>query len=185
MTQDAQQRAPLSAATVPEPYQPLRKIIEYWALMGGLVLACVVLTTAWSLLTDIVLQKPVPGENEIVQVGVAIAVFAFLPYCQLTGANISADIFTARAGPRAIAILTLMGALTALVFSGILVWRSWAGLLDYRELLETTPIMQFPLWMAFVPILISVVLLALAALISILDSWNDFREGRIRAPMMH
>ena len=170
---------------IPVRFQPARKIIEYWALLGGAVLACVVLTTAWSLLMDILFHKPVPGENEIVQVGVAIAVFSFLPYCQLTGANISADIFTARAGARTIAILTLLGAATAFVFSTILVWRSWAGLLDYRELLETTPIMQFPLWVAFIPILVSMVLLVLAAAITIHESFDDFRNDRIRTPVMH
>ncbi len=174
-----------SELVVPQPFMAMRRIIEYWALLGGALLIGVVLVTAWSLLTDILWSKPVSGENEIVQVGIAVAVFAFLPYCQLTGANISADIFTSRLGARAIAILTLIGALTALSFSVLLVWRTWDGLLDYRELLETTPIMQFPIWVAFVPILISIVLLTIAAAISVYESFDDFRAGRIRPSVMH
>jgi TRAP-type C4-dicarboxylate transport system permease small subunit len=163
----------------------VRKLIEYWALLGGVLLLGVVLVTAWSLFRDIVWSQPVTGENEIVQVGIAVAVFSFLPYCQLTGANISADIFTARLGARVIALLTLLGAAVALVFACILVWRTWAGLFDYREYLETTPIMQFPIWMAFIPILISIVLLVLASAISIYEAIDDFRAGRERAPMLH
>lgn len=166
-------------------FAPLRKLIEIWALLGGILLLGVVLVTAWSLLTDIVGSRPVPGENEIVQVGIAVAVFAFLPYCQLSGANISADIFTSRTGPRAIAVFTLIGALVALAFSIILAWRTWDGLLDYHELLETTPIMQFPLWYAFVAVFLSIVLLVIAAAISVYESFEDFRTGRERAPLIH
>ncbi|MCC2097036.1 MAG: TRAP transporter small permease [Hyphomicrobiales bacterium] len=174
------------AAIAPEPkFRFVRKIIEWWALLGGVLLLGVVLVTAWSLFRDILWAKPVTGENEIVQVGIAVAVFSFLPYCQMTGANISADIFTARTGARVIALLTLLGSLVALVFACILVWRTWAGLLDYREYLETTPIMQFPIWMAFVPILISIVLLVLASALSVHEAIDDFRNRRERAPMMH
>lgn len=170
---------------MPQPFPVLRRIIEYWALLGGALLIGVVLVTSWSLLTDILWSKPVSGENEIVQAGIAVAVFAFLPYCQLTGANISADIFTSRLSARSIAVLTLIGSLTALAFSILLIWKTWDGLLDYHELLETTPIMQFPIWLAFIPILISIVLLTIAAAISVQESLSDFRAGRIRPPIMH
>lgn len=163
----------------------VRRVIEYWALLGGLLLIAVVLMNAWSLVRDIIWKQPISGENELVQIGVAIAAFAFLPYCQLTGANVSADIFTSKAGPRTVAVLILFGALIALVCSVILVWRTWDGLLDYRELLESTPIMQFPLWIPYVPNLISLVLLLAAAIITILDAIDDFKARRIRPPTMH
>jgi TRAP-type C4-dicarboxylate transport system permease small subunit len=163
----------------------VRRIIAWWALLGGFLLLGVVLVTAWSLVRDIIWSTPVPGENEIVQVGIAVAVFAFLPYCQITGANISADIFTSGLGARGIAVFTLIGSLVALAFAGILVWRTWDGLLDYQELLETTPIMQFPIWYSFVPILISIALLVVAAAISVYDAFDDFRTGRSHAPALH
>ena len=37
---------------------------------------------------------PFPGDFEMTEIGIANAAFAFLPYCQLTGANVTADIFT-------------------------------------------------------------------------------------------
>lgn len=173
------------SSALPQPFKPLRIAIEYWALLGGLLLIGVVLITAWSLVCDILWKTPVPGENEIVQVGIAVAVFAFLPYCQLTGANVSADIFTSRAAPRMIAFLTLIGSLAAVLFSILLVYTKWQALLDYREFLETTAIMQFPIWTAFVPILVSLVLLAIAAAISIYESLDDMRTGRSHAPSLH
>ena len=104
-----------------------------------------------------------------------MAVFAFLPYCQLTGANVTADIFTAGAGPRTKAFLSLVAALVALAVSAVLLWRMNAGLADYQLYEEITPITGFPIWMAFVPILVSLALLVLASLITTLEAWRAVR----------
>ena len=152
------------------PFGFVRKVIEVWALAGGVLLLAVVLVNAWSLGGSILFGAPVPGDFEIVEVGVAVAVFAFLPYCQLTGANVTADIFTAGAGPRTLAVLTLLSSLIALGVSLLLLWRMSLGMQDFLEYEEQTTIYQFPLWIAFVPILISLGLLAVASLLTLVDA---------------
>jgi TRAP-type C4-dicarboxylate transport system permease small subunit len=158
------------------PFGLARRLIEMWALAGGLLIVALVLMNAYSLAADILIRRPLPGDFEMVEVGVAVAAFAFLPYCQLTGANVTADIFTQRAGPRTVAALALMSGLIALAFSLLLTWRMWLGLLDYRQQGETTTITGFPIWVAFVPIVMSLVLLALASLISVRDALADMRS---------
>jgi TRAP-type C4-dicarboxylate transport system permease small subunit len=148
----------------------VRKVIELWALAGGLLLLAVVLLNAASLTGNIFLNQPVPGDFEIVEMGVAVAVFSFLPYCQLTGANVSADIFTSWAGPRLISFLTMIASLVAFGFAILLLWRMSAGLGDYRLYGEVTTIYQIPIWFAFVPILASLFLLILASLLTFLDA---------------
>ncbi|MEQ8348116.1 MAG: TRAP transporter small permease subunit [Sneathiellaceae bacterium] len=148
----------------------IARLVEGWALAGGILLFGVVLVTAWSMGGNILFNQPVPGDFEIVEVAVAVAVFAFLPYCQLTGANVSADIFTAGASPRWIAGFSALAALVALVFAAVLFWRMSLGLQDYREYEELTMVYQFPLWVAFVPILVSLALLVLAALVTLVDA---------------
>ena len=51
-----------------------------------------------------VFGRPFPGDFELTEMGVAVAAFSFLPYCQLTGANVTADIFTSGASRAWIAI---------------------------------------------------------------------------------
>ncbi len=41
-------------------------------------------------------STPIPGDFELAQIGTAIAVFAFLPYCQIVRGNIVVDTFTSR-----------------------------------------------------------------------------------------
>ena len=40
--------------------------------------------------------RPLLGDSELIEFLCGIAVFAFLPYCQLRGANVIVDFFTSR-----------------------------------------------------------------------------------------
>jgi TRAP-type C4-dicarboxylate transport system permease small subunit len=156
----------------------LRRAVELWALAGGIVLLGVALMTSWSAASGWVFSRPLPGDVELTEMLVAVAAFAFLPYCQLTRANVSADIFTARAGPRTVALLALLSALIALGFSLLLTWRMYEGLLDYRKYVETTTILRIPIWYAYLPALASLVLLALACLASVREAVRDWAGRR-------
>ncbi len=160
----------------PGPSSFVRRLIEWWALAGGVVLMGIAVMTTWSAASSWLLGRPLPGDFELTEVLVAIAVFAFLPYCQQTDANVTADLFTARAGPRALAAFRLLGALLALAVALLLTWRTWAGLLDYRKYVETTAILKIPIWWAYVPALASLVLLVVACLIVLKDEWRALRS---------
>lgn len=154
-----------------------RRVIEGWALLGGAVLLGIALLTAWSAATGFVLGKPLPGDFELTEILVAVAVFSFLPYCQLADANVTADLFTAGAGPRTVAALGLLAALLALAISVLLTWRTWAGMLDYRQFVETTAILKIPIWAAYVPALASLVLLVLACVIVLVKNARALMRG--------
>jgi len=155
-----------------------RFIIEAWALFGGVLLCALVLMNVYSVLSAALTGKPFPGDFEMTEVGIAVAVFAFLPYCQLTDANVTADIFTSGASARTVAILKVAASVVALCFSAILVWRMSAGMLDQLAYGYTTTILQFPHWIAFIPILLSLALLAVASLMTAADAARDARRPR-------
>ena len=159
------------------PAGPAHRLIEWWALAGGLVLLGIALLIAWSVATGFLLGKPLPGDFELTQILVAVAVFSFLPYCQLTNANVTADLFTAGAGPRAVAALGVLAALLALGVSVVLTWRTWAGMLDYRQFVETTAILKIPIWTAYVPAVISLLLLVLACVIVLVKNARALMRG--------
>jgi TRAP-type C4-dicarboxylate transport system permease small subunit len=159
------------------PVGPVHRLIEWWALAGGVVLLGIALMTAWSVATGFFLNKPLPGDFELTEILVAVAVFSFLPYCQLTDANVKADLFTAGAGPRTVAALGLLAALLALGISVLLAWRIWAGMLDYRQFVETTAILKIPIWTAYVPALASLALLVLACVIVLVKRARALMHG--------
>lgn len=158
--------------------RPVRVVVRAWALLGGAVLLALVLLTTWSVVSSAAFGAPLPGDFELMEMGVAIAAFAFLPYCQLTHANVTADIFTAWAGPRTEAAMALASAAIATAFAALLLWRMWLGLLDYHEYQEYTAIIGIPLWYAFVPILASIVLWILAGLVTVADAASGLAGRR-------
>lgn len=147
------------------------RIAALWALAGGIVLLLVVLMHTWSVIGN-QFGLSFPGDFEMTEIGVAIAAFAFLPYCQLTGANVTADIFTSGASPRMIAFLSLVASIIALAFSLLLLWRMYAGMLDQKNYEYETAVLQFPNWIGWLPVLISLALLAVCSLTTLLQHWR-------------
>ncbi|PZX17039.1 TRAP-type C4-dicarboxylate transport system permease small subunit [Palleronia aestuarii] len=148
----------------------IRACVTIWALLGGAVLLGIVGVNVASVVGAAFLGRPLPGVYEIVQMGAAIAMFMALPYCQITGSNVTADIFTSRLPRRGIVTLAALGAALALAFASFLLWRMWYGLDDARAYGEVTAIYQIPVWFAYVPILLSLALMALAALANLLQT---------------
>lgn len=136
------------------------------ALAGGAVLIALVVLTVVSVtgrsMTGFGLS-PVAGDFELVEIGVGFAIFAFLPWCHLTGGHASVDILTARlAAPaqRAIAVIAdgLMLAAAALI-----AWRLWLGMLDKIAYHETTFIREIPVWWAYAAAMLGAVCFTLIA----------------------
>jgi len=59
------------------------RITTGWAILGGLVLMAVVAVNVASVVGAAVFNSAVPGDFEMTELGVAIAAFSFLPYCQI------------------------------------------------------------------------------------------------------
>ncbi|NNU80140.1 TRAP transporter small permease [Halovulum dunhuangense] len=143
-----------------------RQAIEVWALLGGLVLAALVLVNVWTVLGGL-LGLPFAGDVELTEMGVAVAAFMFLPYCQVSRQNVTADIFTARLGDSGRRALDGIASFVALSFAALLLWRMFLGFLDQRAYGYSSTILQIPVWWAYVPILVSLGLLVLAALLTL------------------
>lgn len=153
------------------------RICDYWALAGGLVLVGVVLINVFTVVGAAFFGKGFPGDFELTEMGVAIAAFSFLPYAQIGGHNVTADIFTARASATVLSVFALLAAAVALVFAGLMTWRNYAGMLDQREYEYITAILQIPVWWAYATFVISLALLFLAALATLLRKVKTF--GRL------
>ena len=157
-------------------------IARIWALLGGLVLVGVVLLTAASVVLDLLFRRPVPGDFELVQILVAEAVFAFLPWCQIRRGNVAVDLFTMRAPAWFQLVMQAIGSLLMLLLALLLLWRMSIGAFDYYDPVfpEITPILGVPVWIAFPPILVSLLLWALASVVTMLE---DLRAlGAARTP---
>ena len=97
---------------------------------------------------------PILGDFELVEAGVAFAIFAALPLCQITSSHASVDIFT-NALPEDIKRFLQM--IIEILFSVVLIliaWRLYEGMLSKMSYGETTFLLQFPIWWGYAASLI-------------------------------
>ena len=151
--------------------------VTAWALAGGVLIAALAIMTAASAASNLLFARPFAADYELMKHVVAVAIFMFLPYCQLTGANVSVDIFTERMGERAKSGMAILSSLFALVFAAILLRQMSFGMQSYIRYPETTPVLRLPLWTAFPPMLLSLALLFAAALVTAIDGWRGARDA--------
>jgi TRAP-type C4-dicarboxylate transport system permease small subunit len=145
------------------------------ALIGGAILFALTLLTVVSVVGRAAFSAPIPGDFELVEIGMAVAIFAFLPYCQIVRGNVIVDLFTARASPRARALLDAAGDLIYTAIAALLTWRVALGGLEVRGYGETTMVLRVPVWWGYVP---AVVCLAFLTLVCAYTAWRSLREAR-------
>lgn len=172
------------------------------AVLGGAVLTLVIFVTCFSVagrmlngflhggvaqglfpeLADRMIAAgvgPLLGDFELVEAGVAFAIFAFLPLCQITGGHASVDIFTSKL-PRTVN----RGIQLAIdwVFAAVLIliaWQLYQGMLEKVRYNETTFMLQFPVWWAYAASLFAAVVAALVGLFVALARVGEILTGRV------
>lgn len=180
-------------------------LARFWAIMGGFVLTGLVLLICVSVagralngflhgdfmtsvapgfakwLLDLGIG-PVNGDFELVEAGVAFAIFAFLPLCQLTNGHAAVDIF-ANQFPRWLD--RTLRTLTEVLFAVILVLiseRLYDGMLSKMRFGETTFLIQFPIWWAYAASFAGSVVTALVAVYMAAVRVAEFVTGRDMLP---
>ncbi|MEQ8584869.1 MAG: TRAP transporter small permease [Thalassobaculaceae bacterium] len=122
------------------------------ALIGGLLLIAVTALVVASVSGRALIWAglgPVPGDFELVEAATALAVFCFLPWCQLERGHVSVDVFADMLGPRLDAALQVVFNGLMTVAAAFILWRLWAGMQDKMLYNETTFILQFPVWWGY------------------------------------
>ncbi|MEE8272656.1 MAG: TRAP transporter small permease [Alphaproteobacteria bacterium] len=150
-----------------------------FAMAGGLILVALTIITVISVVGRKLFSAPIAGDFELVEVGCAVAIFTFLPYCQLKGGNVIVDFFTLRVPASA---QRSLDALWSLVYAGIaalVAWRMLFGGIDMYRFGEQTMVLGMPRWWGFVPIVVAVALLAIVALYT---AWRTMVPARDPAP---
>jgi len=115
----------------------------------------------WALDTGV---GPITGDFELVESGVAFAIFAFIPLCQITAGHASVDIIANMLPGRVNRFMRMVIEITFAAVLVLIAWRLYEGMMSKKGYGETTFLLQFPIWWAYAA---SFVGAALAALIGV------------------
>jgi TRAP-type C4-dicarboxylate transport system permease small subunit len=147
----------------------LQRLTMHVAMAGGLLALALALLVVISVLGRWIMNWPVPGDFELVRMGTAVAVFAFLPYAQARRANIMVDTFSQR-WPEPLRRAVDAG--WDLAFAGIMALCAHGLFTGAREAFangETTMMLQLAVWPA---IGVSALLSALLVLTALATAWR-------------
>ncbi|WP_349367584.1 TRAP transporter small permease subunit [Salinarimonas sp.] len=134
----------------------LERVSGAVAVLGGVALLGMIVVSVISIvgrsilpgLADLVglefRAASIPGDVELVQIGTGVAVFSFLPFCQLRRGNVIVDFFTAGARLRVRAALDLVGNLIFTALAALIAWRLVYGLQDKLAYNDTTMVLRLP-----------------------------------------
>ncbi len=178
----------------------LERLARLLAYGGGIILAAVSLITVVSIIGRALLAVderfgPIKGDFEIVEMGVAVAVFSFLPLAQLRRGHVTVDIFVSRLPGRAQAFLGMVGDALISLAAWVIVWRFWVGFGEkfpygsdgLRSALgmgappffpETTYELEVPIWIPYSLALVGAVFFLVVSLYTVWRSLNWTLQGR-------
>ncbi|HET6469787.1 MAG TPA: TRAP transporter small permease [Geminicoccaceae bacterium] len=145
------------------------------ALVGGCLLLGFGIMTTVSVVMRWLTSRGIQGDFELVQVGLAIAIFAFLPLCQLHRAHIMVDTFTMRAPARLRGLLDGLWALVTAGVAGLIAWRTFVGASETMASGTRTMVLGLPEGWIMALTAVFAVWLALVALVT---AWRAVRGER-------
>ena len=148
-------------------------VCEGLAVFGGIALLVVTAFTVVSVFGRTAFDSPVLGDQEIVEIGVAVALFSFMPYCQMREANVIVGFFTAGLSISARAFLD---ALMNAIFSACIVivtWRLAVGGLGAFKAGDASMFLRLPHWWGYAAAFVACLFWTLACFYSVFRSVRD------------
>jgi TRAP-type C4-dicarboxylate transport system permease small subunit len=169
--------APSAEAAVGRLIGGLAKMM---ALAGGVVLAALALMSVVSIVGRAFSKLglgPVPGDFELIEAGCAVAIFAFLPWCQFRQSNVTVDLLADHL-PRGLwATLSVIGNAAMSAIALIIGWQLWLGFLDKLAYGETSMILQMPVWWGFAAGVVATAVFVLTCFYTVWRSLNEAIAG--------
>lgn len=182
----------------------MRRLIQFLArftaVIGGLVLTVLILMTTFSIigrtinkvlhseyfqtqlnglsqgLIDLGIGE-INGNYELLEAGIAFAIFSFLPICQFYGSHASVDIFTSFLSRRVNRWIAAFWELVLTAVILLIIWRLFEGMQRYIGNGETTLFLQFPVWWAyaasFAAGIVSCIVAVYCAVIRVIEAIKD------------
>lgn len=134
------------------------------ALVGGVVLLGATAVCVVSIVGRWLLDTPILGDVELMQLSCIAAIAFFLPWCQTQDAHVRVDFFMQRSSAAAQRALDRAGHGLLAGVMLLLAARTAAGVADMRDAGETTMLLGLPMWIAYLCLVPGLLLSGLIAL---------------------
>lgn len=174
--------APQAEAAVGRVIGGLARLL---ALIGGVLLVALAVMSVVSIIGRALTWAnlgPVPGDFELIEAGCAVAVFAFLPWCQFRGGHVTVDLMASYMPARLWAVMAVTGNIAMSVVAVIVTWQLWLGFRDKLAYGETSMILQMPIWWGYAAGAVASLVFVATCVYTVWRSLNIALAGAEAAP---
>lgn len=177
--------------------QGMEALARWLAYAGGAFLVAIAFVTVASIIGRWINTGPIrsiAGDYELTEAGVGIAVFAFLPWCQLNRGHVTVDIFINALPGTGRSFTALIGDIMIAILAYVVMWRFYLGFGEkfpffskaWRDRLamgfkpffpETTYELEIQVWIPFGLALLGAAAFFVVSVYTVWRSWNRFARG--------
>ncbi len=125
------------------------RLLNGVALLGGLVLFGLVLLVSTAVFARYVLNQPILGDQELVEIGMSLVVMAAMPLTTFQNGHIRVDILDHRIGDLGRFAGDVFARVVSCFVLFLLVRKSWDKMLDAHEYDDVTNMIEIPVWIAY------------------------------------
>lgn len=125
---------------------------------------------------------PVNGDFELIEAGVAFAIFSFLPLCQITGGHATVDVFTSNLPSRVNRVLRMLSEVAFAFVLVLIAVQLFAGMQSKIRSGTTTFLIEFPLWWAYALSLVGAIAAAIVGLYMAITRVREVATGQSLIP---
>lgn len=125
----------------------LRRLSVGFALTGGGIVLLIIAMSLISLVGRKLFSAPIPGDIEILQMAIAVAVTAFLPLCEMTDNHIRVDLLADFLPARVNRVLLTLGHVLLAAVAALMAWRTGLLVLNSYDYGSTSTMLAVPLWL--------------------------------------
>ncbi len=152
----------------------LERLLKGTALLGSFVLFSIMLLVSWSVFCRYVLNQPILGDQELVEIGMSLVVMMAMPFTAWKGDHIRIDILDGVLGSRGRYLGDVFARFIGCFVLYLLISKTWDKTLDAYEYEDVTNMIEIPVWIAYGAITVG---MGLFALVLALQLFLQLRRG--------
>lgn len=152
----------------------LERLLRGGAFLSGLVLFAIMALVSIAVFFRYVLNAPILGGQELVQIGMSLVVMLAMPFAALRGAHIRVDILDRKLGSLGRFLGDIFARGIGIYVLVLLIGKTWDKALDAHKYDDVTNMIEIPVWIAYGAITLGMGMFALVLALQLL---LQFRQG--------
>jgi TRAP-type transport system small permease protein len=144
-------------------------LLRCLAWVSGLLLVGIMLLMTTDVFFRYILNQPIVGVQELVQLGIALVVMLAMPHCARQNSHIKVDVFDQVLGPRGRAFGDGLSRLVGACVLALLVYKASLKALDAWEYEDVTNMLELPVWPVYAAISLGMGLYVLVLLLELYE----------------